>query len=70
MQGIDGWNTLPAMNREPLYLLILLRFHPDFFPNAETASFQSGNEQFFLLAINSSNYDKAYINTLTNNCEE
>ena len=45
----------------------LTRFHPEtlFFADAETAGFQFGNEHFFLLARKSSNYEEAYINTLT-----
>jgi hypothetical protein len=38
-----------------------------FFPDAETVGFLSGNEEFFLLARKSINYEEAYLNTLTNN---
>jgi hypothetical protein len=52
--------------------LSLSRFHPEtlLFPDVETAGFQFGIEQFFLLARKSSSYEEAYINTLTNNCED
>ena len=40
------------------------------FPDAETDGFLSGNEEFFLLASKSSNYEEAYLNTLTNNCAD
>jgi len=33
-----------------------------FFPDVEAAGFQFGNEQLFLLARKSSNYEEAYIN--------
>ena len=36
----------------------------------ETIGFLSGNEEFFLLARKSSNYEEAYLNTLTNNCAD
>jgi hypothetical protein len=38
-----------------------------FFPDAGTIGFLYGNEEFFLLARKSINYDEAYLNTLTNN---
>ncbi len=42
---------------------VVFSFHPEtlFFPDAETARFQFGNEQFFLLARKSSNDEEAYI---------
>jgi hypothetical protein len=36
-------------------------------PDAETVGFLSGNEEFFLLARKSINYEEAHLNTLTNN---
>ncbi len=61
----------PGLMVEPTQI-VLSSFHPEtlLFPDAEIAGFQSGNEQFFLLARKSSNYEEAYINTLTNNCED
>jgi len=41
-----------------------------FFPDAGTIGFLSGNENFFLLARESINYEEAYLNTLTNNCAD
>jgi len=38
-----------------------------FFPDAGSIAFLCGNEEFFLLARKSINYEKAYLNTLTNN---
>jgi len=47
-------NTLPAKD----YLVSIRKV------------FLSGNEKFFLLARKSSNYEEAYLNTLTNNCAD
>jgi hypothetical protein len=41
-----------------------------FFLDAETVGFLSGNEEFFLLARKSINYEEAYLNTVTNNCAD
>jgi predicted phosphodiesterase len=77
---ILGMNALPD-RRISADMFFIKGNHEDFdyqvsirklfcIPDVETAGFQFGNEQFFLLARKSSNYEEAYINTLTNNCED
>jgi len=66
-------STFMVILRNPLMVRGTRRsFHPEtlLFPDVETAGFQFGIEQFFLLARKSSIYEEAYINTLTNNCED
>jgi len=49
----------------------LASFHPEIlYFWMETTGFLSGNEKFFILARKSSNYEEAYLNTLTKNCAD